>query len=557
MPRAALYDRASEPGGYVHAEEAHFNAARQAARQQGWALVMYRHENKKGGKLNRQGLEDIRQAARLRQIDILIVDSMARLGRRGWPRLCQLEGFDHLGVKVFVASKGRFDEPGVIRYVEAWQDEQYLRDQAAKTIAMMPHAVKAGKHPGPDPIGYLRVYEVSAEPGKKPTSRLVKHAEYAPVVQGAFADFDHGKSIMGIVHDLNSSRVRNPKSHDGAWTCGTIRAMLQRKVYLGVVEWGRTHPGEWGKYEGCLEEEGEHEALVSPELFDRVQARLQERKGPRRMNQRGKRTPLLDGLIVCRGCGGHVYAGGRHADAPGCQYVCAGRHRGTSPCREPSISVQLAEEAVLQQVRRLSTIPWEPQAFDAAVRRDPYEPERRRLRALVSADEQELENNARAYVAAGDFGPEVTAAFRKVADEVKLRLRHHQDQLAALPEWHVDTVKAKQVHELLIQRDIPTFVTNARARGHAEVLRDILQCTVSRARIVARGSRSGQGRQSTWAKAEVEWTPEVQLLLDAGRLVLAPDVPTPAPATKQEMAAERARRYRARKRQRGERTASA
>jgi hypothetical protein len=211
--------------------------------------------------------------------------------------------------------------------------------------------------------------------------------------------------------------------------------------------------------------------------------------------------------------------------------------------------VRLADEAVLQQVMRLGAIPWEPQAFDEVVQRDPHEAERRRLRALISADEQAFKDNFTAYRMAGDFSPEATKAYRVDQEEIKLRLRHHQDQLAALPERHVDTVKAKDVHDLLMQRDIATFVANARARGDVEALRDIVVQTVSTARIVARGSRSGSGRRATWARADVEWTPEVQLLLEAGRLVLANDVAPGQPATDRAMAAERARRYRARKRE--------
>jgi hypothetical protein len=83
-----------------------------------------------------------------------------------------------------------------------------------------------------------------------------------------------------------------------------------------------------------------------------------------------------------------------------------------------------------------------------------------------------------------------------------------------------------------------------------EVLRDILVQTIKEARITQRGSRTGKGRQATWAKAHVEWTPEVQLLLAAGEVVLGDDVRTPEATTPQELAKERARRYRARKRER-------
>jgi DNA invertase Pin-like site-specific DNA recombinase len=546
--RGAIYDRASEPGGYVYAEQAHYKTAAAAARLHNVAVIMYRHEDKKGSKRNRAGLADVLRAAELRLIDVVIVDTLARLDRRGPDRLKTLERLEQLGVKVLVASKQRFDEPGVIRYVEAWQDEQYLRDQADKTIRMMPHAIAAGKHPGPDPIGYHRVYELADKVGEKPTSRLVRHPDYGPLVGDVFKNYADGASIVDIVHDLNSGPLPNPKADDGCWQCSTIRAMLRRKVYLGVVEWGRSHPGEWGKYDGYAHKEGAHEALVSPELWEQAQARLQTRKGARRVNQRGQRSYLLDSTLVCGRCGSHVYTGCNGVSKGSSEwYVCARRHRlGRHACAEPHVSVRLADEAVLTQIKRLEGKPWEPQAFDAAVRRDPHEGERRRLRSLVSADERELVNQARAFTSAADFSPEVTAAFSQVAEEIKARLRRHQAELAALPERHADTVTAKEVYDLLTQRDIPMLLANAQARPDMDVVRDIVAKTVSIARIVERGSRSGATGKATWARAEVEWTPEVQLL-DGGLLALADDA-VPASATRHEMAAERARRYRARQR---------
>jgi hypothetical protein len=109
--------------------------------------------------------------------------------------------------------------------------------------------------------------------------------------------------------------------------------------------------------------------------------------------------------------------------------------------------VRLADEAVLAQVARLKGIPWEPQASDEVVRRDPHEAERRRLRGAFAADEDALAANATACRVAGDFSPEAAAAFRKAAQAISLRLRHHKDQLAALPERYVDTVKAKEVRD--------------------------------------------------------------------------------------------------------------
>jgi hypothetical protein len=86
-------------------------------------------------------------------------------------------------------------------------------------------------------------------------------------------------------------------------------------------------------------------------------------------------------------------------------------------------------------------------------------------------------------------------------------------------------------------------IATGRERNDTAALRDVLQLTVQAARLVERWPG---GRRTTWVRAEVEWTPDVQLLLDAGLLVLEPAPERDAERRARELAAERARRYRAR-----------
>jgi DNA invertase Pin-like site-specific DNA recombinase len=179
---------------------------------------------------------------------MIVVDHLSRLGRRGPERLKVLYELDRLNVKVLVVSKQRADEPGIVRYVQAWQDEEYLREQARKTISNMPRVIKAGKHPAPTPIGYRRVYPTLETYDRKVQSVLVKDDHYGPLVQSIFRDYAGGTSIRDIVYALNAGPLPNPKARDGKWSYDTVRGMLSRKVYIGLVEWGREHVGEWGPY---------------------------------------------------------------------------------------------------------------------------------------------------------------------------------------------------------------------------------------------------------------------------------------------------------------------
>jgi hypothetical protein len=66
-------------------------------------------------------------------------------------------------------------------------------------------------------------------------------------------------------------------------------------------------------------------------------------------------------------------------------------------------------------------------------------------------------------------------------------------------------------------------------------------------RIVER-VRGGRNGHTAWVRAEVQWTPLVSLFLEHGYLLLDPPQETPTPPTSAERAAERMRRYRAKRR---------
>jgi hypothetical protein len=69
------------------------------------------------------------------------------------------------------------------------------------------------------------------------------------------------------------------------------------------------------------------------------------------------------------------------------------------------------------------------------------------------------------------------------------------------------------------------------AQGDEAALRDLVTVLVARARIVSRVPQNKSRR----LRAAVEWTPRMQLLLDAGLLTLGPDVQRPNyPATPKE-----------------------
>lgn len=99
-----------------------------------------------------------------------------------------------------------------------------------------------------------------------------------------------GYSIYKICRMFESAGYRHKNSI--IWQDRTIRNMLKNKTYIGMVNFGDI----WYQ--------GNHEPIIDPDTFDRVQI-LQDK---RRTGIGGKHSYYLSGFIYCKRCGAHYAA---------------------------------------------------------------------------------------------------------------------------------------------------------------------------------------------------------------------------------------------------------
>lgn len=161
------------------------------------------------------------------------------------------------------------------------------------------------------PAGRERVLDLGVPKAPDERVKLTPHAEEAKIVRGVFERSAHGESLGEIVRWLNQKAPRRP------WSRRLVQAILKNETYLGHIPGGRrrsigvdsesgravlvkTTPDEWYTFRNA------HPALVSPDLFDAVQARLAEN---RKMFRGGSGNYALSGLVVCSVCG-QPYVGG-------------------------------------------------------------------------------------------------------------------------------------------------------------------------------------------------------------------------------------------------------
>ena len=140
-----------------------------------------------------------------------------------------------------------------------------------------------GLQNGSAPFGYLRDGETGI-PCPVP--------EEAEAVRTVFAKRAAGETSGRIAVWLNAAGFRTRRSN--TFTDGSVRDILGFRFYLGVVRLGDE------------EFPGQHEGIIAPELFERVQTRTVKR-GPA-LHTAGGARGLLAGIIRCGHCGDRLQA---------------------------------------------------------------------------------------------------------------------------------------------------------------------------------------------------------------------------------------------------------
>ena len=152
------------------------------------------------------------------------------------------------------------------------------------------------------PDGY-RLVDALDERGRA-TKRYVFDDQRAPVIRRMFELALTGIGAPPVARKLNAEGDRTARG--GPWNRRAVQDKLSNPFYAGrtVINRGtaeeRVGPGTW-------------DALIEPEVFDRVQAETAARdraRDKRPMKTDGKRTTkyALAKLAVCDRCGARMYA---------------------------------------------------------------------------------------------------------------------------------------------------------------------------------------------------------------------------------------------------------
>ena len=269
-----------------------------------------------GARLDRPGLDALRDAAEAGVIEAVWCLTPDRLARSYAYQMLVLDELDRLGCQVrFTDAPAIDDDPqarlltqmqGVIaEYERAKIAERYRRGKLFRVRAGEAIFWKV-------PYGYRRVPRTAEGP-----ARLEIHEPEAAIVRGIFDEYTAaGRSMRAITRRLYEQGVPTPTGR-AVWSSSTLGGMLRNRSYMGTAEWFRHEtvaPPAPGKSHGRQTRRPNEDwvrvsvpAIITEEVFEAAQRVKTDNSmfSPRRTTPG---TWLLRGLVYCGACNVKAHA---------------------------------------------------------------------------------------------------------------------------------------------------------------------------------------------------------------------------------------------------------
>ncbi len=366
--RCAIYTRKSTSQG-LEEDFTTLDAQREACeayitsqKHEGWQAIATRYDDGgfTGAHLDRPAMHDLLRDVEAGVIDCIVVYKVDRLSRSLLDfsyLLGRLEQHEVTFVSITQhfnthTSMGRLTLNILLSFAQF--EREMISERTRDKVAA---ARKKGKYcGGQPPLGY----DVDHE-----QKRLVVNPEEAALVREIFQRYVHEQSLSRVAQSLTAQGHCQKRwitkagklRGGGPFETTRVQMLLRNPLYTGMV-----------RHKGVLYD-GEHEAIVSPELFECVQERLAKNRQTRTSVRRARVGLLPRGLVRCGKCGGlvfHTY--GQKNGRKYRRYVCVTRQkRGSETCDARSVKAPELEQAVVERLREaLHDAAWTKRLLKAA-----------------------------------------------------------------------------------------------------------------------------------------------------------------------------------------------
>jgi DNA invertase Pin-like site-specific DNA recombinase len=234
--RAAVYARFSTDLQSDRSIDDQVDVCRTYAERNGMTVVSVFSDRALSGSSvhQRHGMQDLLTAARDRRFDVLITETMSRVGRDEEDRAAIRKRLTFAGIAIMTPVDGVVTR--LTDGIKAVIDSQYIEDLKVMIRRGLSGVVRDGRSAGGRAYGYRPV------PGKPGELAIVE--EEAATVRRIFADFVACRTPRDIAVALNRDGIRPPRG--ARWNASSIggsasRAcgILRNSIYSGHIIWNK------------------------------------------------------------------------------------------------------------------------------------------------------------------------------------------------------------------------------------------------------------------------------------------------------------------------------
>jgi DNA invertase Pin-like site-specific DNA recombinase len=309
---------------------------------------------------NRPGFLRLMNALKPRApFQVLVMSEESRLGREAIETAYALKQLVTAGVRVFSYLEDREVQLGTMgdntmMFLRAEFAAEERRKGAQRTTDAMVRKARAGHVTGGRLFGYDNVDVASIGGKRSHVERRINETE-AAVIRRIFALSVEGYGVKAIAKILNADGAPSPRAQRGrsqTWAPTSVRAVLFRDTYRGIIIWNRTKKRDkWGVHKQQARPAVDWLTIPAPSLriveentWEAAHTRLAAVRGVylKATNGRAFGRPalgdpsryILTNLITCGRCGGPMKVCSRsHGTGRKHFYGCSGYHdRGKTVC---------------------------------------------------------------------------------------------------------------------------------------------------------------------------------------------------------------------------------
>lgn len=308
-------------------------------------IIQFCDINSSGINMNRDAFQELLKRVRMREIDVVIVKDLSRLGRN-YLDICKLTDsiFPFMKVRLIAVSENydskhrtpnSMDLPTALRSV---LNEYYVLESSKKVRNSCISRIKNGEFIGSLPYGYVL----------KDKFTPVVDKEKAEIVREIFDLYLEKKTYIAVARILNNRKILT--NGNAKWTSEYVRRILKNEQYTGKrialkyrkdLKTGKkilNDKSEWYIDKNIFPQ------IVSEELFNKVQKMLPESKIPKTTGNH-----IMANKLYCAECGRTLK---RNKN-----FYCKINYKtGENPCFKGSLKANILYKAVLEKVKEFISV---------------------------------------------------------------------------------------------------------------------------------------------------------------------------------------------------------